>query len=308
MKTTKKTGDACKRVLETLKFLYKTNASIQDIINYFEKIDPNNRVYTNEVILKYINTLKVAGFSIIKEKDKYVLLNYPNPIDFDKNDLRAIHLIEKFANLLPEERIKAEVNQFLQELQKRYSDNTKLLSHNVEKPDFINFKMDYSKYLNQIKEYEKYCLDGHKIKIIYKNKSCTETSVMVEPKEIRYIKNKVYLSIYNPVSAQISDINLNHIIKIEQLPLKSNLGTILSSVTFKLKDRLAKVYKLKESEKLLQMEPDGSIIILNQHEDRILLLKRLMRYGDNCEVISPKSLREEMKCLIRATLNNYNEC
>lgn len=305
MRKSKKTGDACIRVLETLKFLYKNNASVQDIINHFEKIDPNNRIYTNEVILKYINTLKVFGFRFIKQKDKYVLLNSPDQLNFNKDDLKALYLLENSAKLLPEEKLKEEINSFLQKIEKRFDDNTRLLSHSITKPDFINFKFDYGKYQAQIKEYEKYCLDGQKIKVIYKNKNEIQTALMVEPNEIKYLENGVFLSVYNPVSAQIQDINFNSIIKVEQLPLKANTKNMLASVTYKLKDTLAKAYKLREGEKLLQINPDGTVIILNQQEDQNLLLKRLMRYGENCEVISPKNLREEMKQLIKATLSNY---
>mgnify|MGYP001809694851 CR=1 FL=1 len=305
MKTSKKTSDASVRVLETLKILSKTGASIQDIINHLEKLDPNNRIYTNEVILKYINTLKVFGFRFIKEKDKYVLLNVPEQLEFNEDDLRAINLIQNFFELLPEENIKMEINKFLQELQKRFSDNTKLLSSRITKPINMNFNFDYNKYLDQIKEYEKYCLEKQRLKITYKQQKNIKISNMVEPNEIKYKGNELYLSVYNPISAQVQDINFSAILKIEQLPLKSNGISILSSATFQLKDRLAKVYKLHEGEKLLQIKADGSIIILNQTEDRILLLKRLMRYGEYCEVISPKSLKREMKELIKSTLANY---
>lgn len=305
MKKPKKIGETSIRVLETLKILYKNNASIQDIIHYFEKAAPHNKSYTNEVILKYINTLKVFGFRFIKEKDKYILLNYPGQFDFDKSNLKAIFLIEKFSELLPEERIKSEIDNFLSDLEKRYSDNTRLCLHNITKPEFINLEFNYTKYAKQIKEYEKYCIDGLRLKITFKNQNHSETSAMVEPDEIKYRNNEVFLSVYNPLSAQIQDINFNSILKIEQLPLKSNPTNMFSSVTFRLKDRLAKSYKPHESEKLLQIKPDGSIIILNQKEDRALLLKRLMRYGENCEVISPKSLREQMKQMIQMTLKNY---
>lgn len=304
MKTPKKTGDASVRVLDTLKFLSKNNASIQDIIRYFEKIDPKNRTYTNEVILKYINTLKVFGFRFAKEKDKYVLLNTPEQFDFNEKDLNSIYLIEKFSSLFPEVRVKSNIDEFLQELEKRFSDNTRLLAHNIKRPNF-ELSTDYSKYSKRIKEYEKYCLEGQRLKITYKNKNYNENSIMVEPNDIKYKEKEIYLSVYNPISAQIQDINLNSIIKIEQLPLKSNLTNLISSVTFQLKDRLAKAYKLHEGEKLLQIKTDGSVIILNQKEDRQLLLKRLIRYGENCEVISPKSLREEMRELIKATIKNY---
>lgn len=304
-KPNSKIGDTSIRVLETLKFLSKNKASIHDILKYFERTDFNNKTYTNEVILKYINTLKVFGFRFGKEKDKYILLNRLNQFSFNEQDLKAIHLIEKHLSFLPEEKIKIELNQFLQEIERRFDDNTRMLANNIKKTGINIQKSSYYKYSSQIKEYEKYCTEGQRLKITYKNKENIEISIMVEPDEIKYINNNVYLSVYNPVSAQIQDIELNSILKIEQLPLKSNLNNLYSSVTFRLKDKLAKAYKLKESEELLRTEHDGSTIILNKREDRILLLKRLMRYGENCEVISPKNIREEMKQLIKETLKNY---
>jgi predicted DNA-binding transcriptional regulator YafY len=305
MKTSKKISDTSIRVLETLKILSKSPASIQDIINCFEKMDPDNRIYTSEVILKYINTLKVFGFRFSKEKDKYVILNTPVQFYFDEKDLKAIYLIERAVGVLPENEINMEINKFLQDLEKRFSDNTRLLSRNINRTDFVDLEFNYKKYEEQIKKYEKYCLDGQRLKITYLNQNKKEISAMVEPNEIKYRGNEVYLSVYNPLSAQVQDINFNFILQIEQLPLKSNPTTMFSSVTFELKDRLAKAYRLHDSEKLLQIKTNGNTVILNQKEDRMLLLKRLMRYGKNCEVISPKSLREEMHLMIKATLANY---
>ena len=102
--------------------------------------------------------------------------------------------------------------------------------------------------------------------------------------------------------AQLQDINFDEIMEIKQLPTKSNPMNMLSSTTFKLKSPLAQTYKLHQDEKLLEIDIDGNILLLNQKEDRTLLLKRLMRYGACCEVLSPKSLRDEMKELIGDTL------
>lgn len=307
MKTSKKTADASIRVLETLKFLLKNLASIQDIINHFEKIDPNSRIYTNEVILKYINTLKVFGFKFSKQKDKYIISNVFNKFDFDKDNLEAIYLLQKFSQVIPEKKVKEEIDKFLQDLEKTFSVSTLLLINNLSKFDSCMPLIDYSQYSQQIEEYEKYCLDKQKIKVTYKNTSQSETAIVVEPNEIKYNVNEIYLSVYNPISAQVQDINFNSIIKVEQLPLKSNRTNMVSSVTFRLKDRLAKVYKLHDGEKLFQLNDDESIVILNQKEDRALLLKRLLRYGEYCEVLSPKSLREEMRQLIKAALKRYGE-
>lgn len=306
MNTTKKNSDTSIRVLETLKFLVKNNASVQDIIKHFEKIDPKNRIYTSEVIIKYINTLKVFGYKFAKNKDKYVLLNFPNQIDFNEDELKTICLIENLTEAIPEEKIKEDVNKFLKSLEKRYSDNTRLLANKLTKPIDINLNFNYEKYAKKIKTYEKYCLGGQKLKITYKLLCEPETSIIAEPKKIKYKKNEVYLSVYNALAAQIQDINFNNIVEIRQLPIRANETNILSTTTFRLKGSLAESYKLHEGEKLLKIESDGSNVILNNQEDKRFLLKRLMRYGQNCEVISPMSLRQEMTEIINNTIKNYN--
>lgn len=307
MQISKKISETSIRVLETLKFLTRQSASIQDIIRHFEKIDSNNRIYTNEVILKYINTLKVFGFKFIKEKDKYVLLNYPLQFDFDNRDLKMICMLEKSLELFPEESIKREITVFLQELEKRFSDETRVLARNMSRFDIQTLDFDYKKYSAQIREYEQYCLDAQRLKLTYKNLNGAEVSVMVEPNEIKYLNKSIYLSVYNPLSAQIQDINFNSILGIEQLPLKSNPMSMYSSATFLLKGSLARAYKLHSGEKLIQLRPDGNIVIQNQKEDRVMLLKRLMKYGEYCEVLAPKNLKEEMKKMIDLTLVNYSK-
>lgn len=305
MTLNKKTSDTTIRVLETLKFLAKNNASVNDIIKHFEKTDPQNRIYTSEVILKYINTLKVFGYRFAKEKDKYVLLNFPCQIDLNEKDLRTIQLIEQLTKVIPEEKIKADVTVFLQNLEKRFSNNTRILANKIAKPAYIDLNFNYEKYSKQIKEYEKYCIEGQKIKITYKLSNDKEHSIIAEPKEIKYHQDEVYFSIYNALTAHIQDVNFTQITEIKQLPIKSNEANILATTTFRLKGGLAVSYKLHQGEKLLQIESDGSNVILNNREDKKFLLKRLMRYGKNCEVISPKNLRTEMANLIENTIKNY---
>ncbi len=305
MKKNVKISDTSTRVLETLKVLVKNDPSIQDIINHFEKIDSNNRIYTNEVILKYINTLKVFGFKFIKNKDKYSLLNPPAQISFTQNELKTLCLIENIVQAFPEEKVKAELNKFLQNLEKRFSDETRFLASKIIKKDCMILKINYEKYSKIIKTYEKYCADRQKIKILCKSKDETKSYIIAEPMEFKYMENKVYFSVYNLFEGKIQDILLDDIIEIAQLPVKSNATSICTNITFKIKDRLAENYKLHEGERVIQTEPNGTKIIVNQKEDKAFLLKRLMRYGKFCEVISPKVFRQEMIETIQKTLKNY---
>ena len=156
-----------------------------------------------------------------------------------------------------------------------------------------------------VSKIEKYCLEQQKIKLSYINAEDTEQTIMAAPKEIKYHNKSIYFSIYNPIEGSLQDIELSKIIQLSQLPIRSNPNKLLSTSAFKLKGRLAKAYKLHEEEKILEFCEDGSIVVLSTNEDRNMLLKRLMRYSENCEIISPKTLRKEMARLITETIKNY---
>ena len=46
-------------------------------------------------------------------------------------------------------------------------------------------------------------------------------------------------------------------------------------------------------------------VIVNKNEDLGQLVSRMMRYGNECEICSPRFLREEMIERINKTLDNY---
>ena len=69
LQTTSKYCETSVRVIETLLLLLNNKLSTNDILNYFRKVYPESKINNKEVILKYFNTLKVAGYEIQKEKD-----------------------------------------------------------------------------------------------------------------------------------------------------------------------------------------------------------------------------------------------
>ena len=52
---------------------------------------------------------------------------------------------------------------------------------------------------------------------------------------------------------------------------------------------------MRDWERLDKIEADGSQIIVNKSEDLEQLVTRIMRYGTECEICSPKFLREEIQ-------------
>ena len=164
----------------------------------------------------------------------------------------------------------------------------------------------YTKFREQILECERLCRDKNKLEIIYVYNN-EELSIICSPKEIKYLNRKVCFSVYNQLSRQIFDIPIDNIKSIKQLPTISVIPDETASVVFKLKDRLAKSYKLKAGEHTNGYDSEGNLVVVNNNEDLDVLLTRLMKYGEYCSVVSPKSFRDRMLDLINRSLDNYGE-
>lgn len=291
-----KTADTPRRVLETLKLLYKNDCTVDDLIKHLSL--HCQAIYTAEAILKYLNTLRVAGLGVKKIGNKYSLMNHPCAIDFDESDLRILNLIESFANAMPEKATKTEISAFTNSLKKRFSQT------HQENTDKFSFELPEIKNLNAVENLEKYCTEKLKLKINYL-KNNEPTQIVVEPKEIKYKNGGIFLKTYDTTNAKIQDINIDNMIEISQLPLRSNEKMLPLTTTFKLKSGLAKNYKLRDWERLTLKEQNGDLIITNTNEDSDELIQRLFKYGQNCEVISPKDAKTQMIKLLDDMISRY---
>jgi hypothetical protein len=127
----------------------------------------------------------------------------------------------------------------------------------------------------------------------------------------QYLTNdskNVYLRVHDSVKRQTLEIPINSILNISWRPNIVNNVELNTTVVYKLKDRLAKIYRLKENEHSQGYDADGNLVVVNRNEPFEKLLSRLMKYSTSCELISPKYLREDMLKLITDTISNYDNC
>ena len=128
---------------------------------------------------------------------------------------------------------------------------------------------------------------------------------MCSPIEQVYQKRKLYLRVLGNNGSRVYDIITDDIKSIKQLPVAASNQAIPTTVVYKIKNRLAKNYKIRDWERVDKIEYDGSKVIVNKNEDLNLLTERLMRYGTQCKIISPKFLKEEMIERINNKKKNY---
>ena len=295
------TSASAYRMFEVLKFLMQKPASVQEIKKHLEKLD-NEKIYSKNVIYKYLTTLKFAGMNVKRNKCKYEITKFPFKFDFSENDLKSLGLLNKSIDYVPENEI---------------SDNLKTLFYRLNMRFTLENKIQIQKYIPNstltphlstqqkalMETYTSYCKDNYRYTITMKNLFGNIEKIIAEPIET-YIKNlKIYLRIFCTRPNRYLELNVEQIINIEALPHQKIKKYSSATTIYKLTNKLAKRYTLRNGETIERIEGD-SIIIRNDMEPKNLLYLRLLRYDECCEILSPKQDREIMKQLIEKSLNN----
>ena len=307
MKNSKKLNNSCIKIFKLLQLVYEDNAEYEKVITIFQDEIKDSSTNNIQVTLnKYLNTLKVFGIKIEKENNKFKLKSSLYTMQLTIDDIKALGILSNSINNFPNENLKEEISELITNLKLRMSNKDKQTLDSLSKNIDYEFDFYYSNLKEQINTCEQLCKDKFLINIIYERKNKQETCKCI-PKELIYNSKNVILKVYKNESNQYLEIPLNSIISINKLPQISNNIELGTTVVFKLKNRLAKSYKLKENEYSDGFDNEGNLIVINKNESLDKLIQRLLRYSSNCEIISPKHLRQKMISIITQTLNNYDD-
>ena len=215
------------------------------------------------------------------------------PIFSAEDVIKLRNFIKKYINSIGHESFKHNIEESLQKIEQCFSDKViKYVKTNKIKPYALHEPLIIKD--ENIRKYEKYCHDGLGLELKYKNYQYDNDNKIFKtaPLKVIYKRGKAVLIAYDQKENDYKEFVLENIISVKQKPQKQVKGAP-ASVLFKLKGRLAKSYMLKKGEILLETGEDF-IIISNKNEDRELLIRRLLRYYDKCEILYPKSCRKRL--------------
>jgi len=300
----KKLNDGCLKIFLFLKLLYADEAYYDKVLEIFkDEIKDMTTNYHQVCLNKYINTLKVFGIKIKKEKLKYTLVNSIYNMDISPSDLKSLGILANSLSGFPD-KLQSGAKEFLKEIEFRLNNKDRNTFNSLYGNSEYDFSFYYSNIREQIAECERICSENFMINLVYlknnKEKTCKCT-----PKEVIYDCKDAYLSVHDTVKHVNLEVPVSSILSIMKLPQMSGSVEFNTTVVFKLKNRLAKIYRLKDGETSKGLNGNGELIVVNNKESRDKLMHRLLRYTYNCEVVSPKDFRDEMIKLLGDTLDNY---
>jgi len=305
-KISEKYNEACIKIFDMLRLLSKGTARYNDIIELFATEEEFNSNAVAHVILnKYLNTLKIFGINVYKQKNIYYLQNSFFSINLSKNEIRILQKFKEAGLQLTNAKQKENFTALIQEIEMRLTSSSREILNQENKNSEETLNNYFSQYKDLIEECEKYCFENQKLEISFSVGSKIH-KVICSPKEITYSNGKAYLSVFNHISRQNFEVPVDSIQEIKQMPTISKSCGIPTTIVFQIKDGLAKAYQMKEWETSDGViDKDGWLTIINHDENIDDLIKRLMRYNSNCRVVSPKKVKERMIAAIDNTLANY---
>ena len=301
MKKPEKNHDTGLRILEVLKILLEKNLSKIELIEKLKENDSVENVYSQEAFLKYFNTFELSGLKLNRFQGKYSLNNALLKTNLSKKEqemlILLINSITKLNNKSEEEIIK---NFFLKIDKYVDIDLNNELNNIANKETLIQNSNIRNNIIATLKNL---IYEVQRVNITYKKKDNTEETDTFELKEIIEKDNCMYVVCYSPSLGHNKRININYIKSLNQLPQKISGVCYMNSIVFEVYGRLASLYRLKQSERVIDFS-NNHLTISNTEEDKDSLLLRLLKYGENCKIIRPKSLQEEFINLTNDILKN----
>lgn len=311
MENSTKQVDSCKKLFALLKLLLEDNATFSQVVQVISDDDmpvsSDNSIHS-VTLNKYLNTLKLRGLNVKKEKGRYHLINPPYKIDLNKNELSAFWQLKECASSLNDDaKSQEEFEKFLKSFELRFSEQTQMLALKNSSQNRADFSFYYDKFTNKVDICSKFCKEDYKVEIIYytKGRKKIEKKIIANAQELLYRRNSVKLHVLDLGSHQTNTIPIDQIISIKQLPGKiTPVYNPNRVVVFAIKGRLAKNYRLREWEYVENIK-NGWTIIVNKDEDEEELTERILKYGASCKIIQPTSFKDKILSIFEKTLKLY---
>ena len=311
-KASPKFSGSAYRILVLIKKLANKTYSFDEIVDILTTDEVAPKYITNDSIQKYLSTIRETGGEVRKVYAngvyKFSLEKFPFSFKLTEKSPHILSTLKKNIQNLHQKQLNEVFERVLNKILKYVETDKK--AQIIERCSNVTYSpaeyKRYNKHTELIKKLEQTCIDNQRVTLIYKSPTeDEEIKILLEPKMLKYKKNKIYFIGYNAMSCERQGYLLDFIKEVRQSPQKSKYSNMTTPVTFKLKGRLAKGYRLYEDEKTIEKVNEDEIIVANYQEDRESLIQRILKYGENCEILTPEYLRENYIKILDDIEKNY---
>ncbi|MBK8190136.1 MAG: WYL domain-containing protein [Vampirovibrionales bacterium] len=295
---TRKYNVSAYRVLFILLLLMRQRSlSLEDINRELIANASVGQAYNGETITKYVNTLRRVGCQIprpnVRDAFQYALQRSPFPIPVSEAELAAAQRLLALLSALPDETLYLRYYQALCKIAWSLSEahQTQLLCE----PQEACREESLQRRRALAAKFRELCKDAQVLSITYASDAAEPLQLLVEPFQTLHENGRLYLMAYDRNHYEKIKLNLDKILEVRQLPLKCERRVRLTTVMFRLSGRLSKTYRPYKDETVRPDDAHPDTLLVRARTDDVpALLRRLFKYGDLCEVLSPADARRFM--------------
>ena len=278
-------------------------------INQKLKADSDfSRALSRDTIWLYINTLKALGCDISrpsrKNNYKYILKEHPFKLNLTNQEVRALLEVRRYISDVPDWELGCHFDKFLSTVSMFMLDEQKKALSNFRKN--LLREIDYTLKKELLKEIEEYCKNNNLITIKYNSPSGQYSFITLIAETLKYENGALYLWGYNVDLEESQYLRIDRIDTIKEVEpcQKSRLKTP-PIVVYKLFGLHTVSYNLETDEQIINQDA-LSITIEAKMKNKFKFTQKILSFGKDCKVLSPKELQEEILKKLKIMHNKYN--
>jgi len=316
------------RVLYILLVLIQYRSLNMIELNRFLFENPDiQRIYNTETLTKYINTLREVGCHIPRANSKtdysYDLVKHPFPLTLNQDEAGLLERLLGLLSQSPDESLHWEYKQFLSWFNWCLAEpvTQACFLSSAETQAGCGMTAVQGVQRKTLQKFKKYCQEAFTLELLYRNPMANLDDsqdqdaqpvrrIQLEPYDVLERGSRMFLHGRDVHTHEPMMLDLSLIDSVERLPRKNKYSVPMTTVLFALTGSLAKSYRLYPNEKIVYQVtgvPDNEIHVKTRCQDPDLLLNRLLKYGERCEILSPSTLRHEARRRIETLLSSLGE-
>lgn len=257
-----------------------------------------------------IRALRELGNIILVDKSTYVYsLQEKSFLNLDDNEVRILSIIrDAFETLIP---ISTEVITVLKRIISALPEPQRHLFYR-ETPISIELEpaTNYQFYLGIIHLLSTAIEKERKVRFVYPALCDGQpvTHVGVEPYDIQFFDRQFYFVGFSPQAAEIMEFRVDRLKDVELMPGRASRHRRRATLqfTYRLSQRIV---RMGVSERFLNqqvsLQDDGSAIVQAEDYSEFRIIQKVLRYGEQAEIIAPPKLREKFGMVIKAMSDLY---
>lgn len=279
------------RTLVILDLLMESPKSVEEINEHFMRNQYIKENFSNDTIRIYINSLRMTGCQITRANksngNKYELISHPFDFEITKSQLES--LTKLYKNLYEKVDIKELVR-----IRKLFLKIYPLIKDDATRNAIQGISVLNNINIDVLKELINHCRSKNQIIFLYKSPRSGEKHIDIIADKLSFKSAKLYLWGHCLDYNEYSYFRVDRVIKVSAMKLKREEKDFPKiKVVYELYNEAKNNYKREETEKIL-VETDDSILVEETSGNKFELLQKIMYMGQDCKVVYPEYLKNEI--------------